>query len=111
MRKPTGLLAVRLRNFSKSMYSRTTPGATQPTEVAIGKDATGAFKTSAHKEHPPDFCCAIAGTISDQLERDLQSDAFRVQMPDGSLEQWIHEALQATANASAQTFLPDYQGR
>ena len=51
VRKPTGLLAVRLRNFSKSMYSRTTPGATQPREVAIGKDATGAFKTSAHKEY------------------------------------------------------------
>ena len=113
VRKPTGLLAMRLHGFAKSMYSRVTEGVSPPTAVAIGKDPadpTGAFRTAAHKEYPPDFCQAIAGSLVDQLGLDLLAGKFHVQEPSDSLAQWVDEAMMATAHSSVGSFLPDYQG-
>lgn len=111
VRKPTGLLAIRLNGFARSMYSRTSPEAVLPTDIAIGKDTNGAFKTAAHKEYPEAFCGAIAGTIADHLEGDMRKGTIRVQEPGSDLEQWIREAVLATSQISARSFLPDYQGR
>jgi len=111
VRKPTGLLAIRLNGFARSMYSRTSPEAVLPTDTAIGKDTNGAFKTAAHKEYPEAFCGAIAGTIADHLDGDLRKGTIRVQEPGSDLEQWIREAVLATSQISARSFLPDYQGR
>lgn len=110
VKKPTGLMAVRLHGFANSMYRRATEGISPPKEVAIGKDEKGAFRTAAHKEYPPDFCKAIAGSLTDQLERDRIAGRYHVQVPSEALEQWLGEAMKATSQAATSAFLPDYQG-
>ena len=41
--------------------------AWRPSFVAVGKDATGAWRTGALKEYPPRMCRAIAGACRDSL--------------------------------------------
>ena len=67
--KPTGLIALRLPRFAASMYSRQSLYAHDLTNGAIGVGADGRCKTSAHKEYPPDFCNAPAGTLIDEIAR------------------------------------------
>eukprot|EP00435_Cladocopium_sp_Y103_P052900 s1362_g16.t1 len=112
VRKPTGILALRLPRFSQSMYSRQLPNVQEPTDVAIGKDASGQFKTSALKEYPEAFSNALAATLADQLREVVRRRTWKV-ADEISLDtsQWLREATHASSiiRASA-VWLPDYQG-
>ena len=111
VRKPTGLLAVRLHEFNKSMYGRMDQTATPPSQVAIGRDGkTGRFKTMEHKEYPKRFCEAIAGTICDHLERDLRLGKCRSVPVDADLFAWLEEATTALAQQRLSGPMPDFQG-
>ena len=111
VRKPTGLLAVRLHEFNKSMYGRMDHTATPPSQVAIGRDGkTGRFKTMEHKEYPKRFCEAIAGTICDHLERDLRLGKCRSVPVDADLFAWLEEATTALAQQRLSGPMPDFQG-
>eukprot|EP00435_Cladocopium_sp_Y103_P055590 s1133_g18.t1 len=112
VRKPTGLLAVRLPQFSRSMYGRQCPDAREPAEVAIGKDEQGRFRTSALKEYPSHFSDALAGTIADQLRTLVSTGDWRhVSSAPPETEQWLAEAAAATSTIrESAVWLPDYQG-
>ena len=111
VRKPTGLLAIRLQEFNKSMYGRMHHTATPPTQVAIGRDCkTGRFKTMEHKEYPKRFCEAMAGTICDQLERDLRLGKCRNAPVSADLFAWLKEAANALEQQKLAGPLPDFQG-
>ena len=95
VKKPTGLLSVRLPYFMRSTNNRVLEGATMPTEVAIGVDGHGQFKTAEYAEYkayPAKFCEGLAGSICDQLSVD-------------------HEAHEATSTIGKGAGpLPDFQG-
>ena len=111
--KPTGLLAVRLPRFAASMYSRQVVGAQKPTDVAIGIGHDGKFKTAVHKEYPPQFCDALAGTIIDQIRSCLSHRKCTEFADDDShLSAWLFEAAaQCGQIHAAATWLPDFQDR
>ena len=111
--KPTGLLALRLPNFFSSMYSRQLSDVHPPVQVAIGKDASGQFRTSKFKEYPGPFSAALAGTIIDELHRQRhRGNISSFVPPDPALLQWVREAEELCSPIrEAATWLPDYQGR
>eukprot|EP00435_Cladocopium_sp_Y103_P003947 s228_g1.t1 len=61
--KPTGLLHYQMSQFKKVLYAHADLHARRPGNVAIGRDDTGAFKTSKHTEYPARFCKGLAATI------------------------------------------------
>ena len=112
--KPTGLLAVRLPRFAASMYSRQVADAQKPSDTAIGVGHDGQFKTAAHKEYPPQFCDALAGTVIDQIQfcqrRDMCTEVAGDLEPD--LLAWLTEAaVQCGKIRETATWLPDFQAR
>eukprot|EP00438_Fugacium_kawagutii_P003318 Skav229332 [mRNA] locus=scaffold2917:96062:105952:- [translate_table: standard] len=60
--KPTMLMTINLPDLEFSLW-RDRLSETLPTGASIGRDETGAFKTSPLKEYPPGFCKSIAETI------------------------------------------------
>jgi len=111
--KPTGLLALRLPSFRRSLYCHADPEAVRPKEVAIGRKADGSFKTSEHKEYPSRFCAGLAKAITDFLDHSLRTGrAHHVQPQAGdcTLHRWINEAKEACAEIrQGAGWLPDYQ--
>lgn len=113
VRKPTGLFSLRLPHLVRSMFACADKGAKYPTQIAIGKDADGKFKTAVCKEYPPLFAAGMAKAIVDQLYTDRRQFACHrlLSLDSSSLKQWVHEALEASSwifeNSS---HLPDYQG-
>ena len=109
--KPTGLLAMRLPRFGASMYSPQDPSAKKPADLAIGIGTDGRFKTSAHKEYPPGFCDALAGTILDELSRRSAAKQCRecTEM-NSDLLTWLKEASVQCGEIRNGSWLPDYQG-
>ena len=113
VRKPTGLLALRLPWLKKSMYKRACPDAAPPTDTAIGRDDTGEFKTHKHKEYPGPFCTALAGALVDELVVKHRKGATCAHMAplSDSLRVWVQQAVEACATIRADAqILPDYQG-
>lgn len=109
--KPTGLLAIRLPKFCASMYSRQDPLARTPAEQAIGIGEDGRFKTSAHKEYPPPFCNALAGTIIDEVGRRSASGCCEASSDINSeLLSWLRNASTECGMVRTTSWLPDYQG-
>ena len=112
--KPTGLLALRIPGFKKSLFKHADPHAKRPKEVAIGRNQDGSYKTSRHKEYPTRFCAALAQCVTDQLDVSLASSDLRVvssSVHDDALGQWIREAREAcTAIRAGAQWLADYQG-
>lgn len=110
--KPTGLLAVRLPYFGKSMHSRQKEDASPPKEVAIGVGPNGQFKTSAHKEYPMHFCDALAGTVIDQIKFCQRHKFCRASTDmDPEVLDWLQVTEeQCSALRTNNSWLPDYQG-
>eukprot|EP00435_Cladocopium_sp_Y103_P011399 s3397_g3.t1 len=109
--KPTGLLQFRLPRFGRDLFSCADPHAVKPSEAAIGCDAAGRFRTSQHKEYPPQFCCGIATALVNALSHSTRCGAYHVAAPlPPHLARWIQEAAQACTAFSANSWLPDYQG-
>ena len=110
--KPTGLLAVGIPKFRASMYSRQDPAAQAPTEVAIGLGQNGQFRTAAHKEYPPHFCNALAGTVIDQIWTLSRQHKCRMcPAPDPGLSEWLQDAAHFCGILRTDaSWLPDYQG-
>ena len=108
--KPTGLLHYQMPNFCKDLYQCADTTAVRPREVAIGRDATGQFKTAKHKEYPARFCRGLAFTILQALTAANRQRAVQpVNLPDHLL-QWVHGAARASSYVHRQTWMPDYQG-
>jgi hypothetical protein len=84
---------------------------TKPQQQAIGRDATGQFKTAAFKEYPAAFSAALAGALADQLEAVTRRKAFRITpLATPETEEWVNEALEACTEIRAHAqFLPDFQ--
>lgn len=109
--KPTGLLAIGLPHFMRSMWARSTPEPVRPSVHAIGKQSDGSFRTSQFKEYPEDLSTAFAGAITDHFESALRSGNFHeVPFTDPALVQWVREAMEASSCIRTVSFLPDYQG-
>ena len=98
--KPTGLLALRLPPFIRSMYSAADHALQRPTAVAIERKEDGSFRTSIHKECSTLFCKGVAKFITDQFEQDVRSGRCSIRCPvqnDFSLIQWIHHTAELSA--------------
>ena len=111
--KPTGLLALRLPRFMRSLYRHAEPGAVRPNAVAIGRKSDGSFRTSEHKEYPSRFCAGLAQAVTDFLDHNLSTGRTRLVPPQGvdfELHRWISEAREACAEIrQGAVWLPDYQ--
>ena len=108
--KPTGLLTWQLPRFLADMFTYADFDVQKPTTLAIGRDDTGVFRTSEHKEYPADFCKALAFAIITQLHRMYRAGLWRSTLPDSLLDSWIAAAADAGKNTSRHSWLPDYQG-
>ena len=113
VKKPTGLMTLRLPRFLSSMYGRALDDAKPPDAVAIGIGSDGRFRTSSLKEYPPAFCSALAGSLIDEIKRRKASGSCHSQgEPDLSLVQWVSEAEALCSQLrEGATWLPDFQGR
>ena len=93
------------------MYSRQSLHAHELTDVAIGVGADGRYKTSAHKEYPPDFCNAPAGTLIDEIARRNDSEDCRgFEDINSDLLLWLREAQVQCGTVRDTSWLPDYKG-
>eukprot|EP00438_Fugacium_kawagutii_P036001 Skav228967 [mRNA] locus=scaffold671:117523:123045:- [translate_table: standard] len=109
--KPTGLLEVGFDKFRSSLWSRSLHDPIYPVDHAIGKDTSGAFRTSQLKEYPSQLSAAFAGAITDQFEKVDRDGTWRlVDFIDPTLVKWVHEAAEASSQIRTVSFLPDYQG-
>ena len=112
--KPTGLLNLRLPQMIRSMRSVPGMATDEPTNVTIGKDASGKFKTAGLKEYPPKLSEAFTKAFTDQLSDDLRRGHWRaLSIPEAHNElfQWVEHTTQAGEKVSSLTsWLPDFQG-
>ena len=108
--KPTGLLHYCLPHFCRDLYTQADVHAKRPSEVAIGRDDSGRFRTAQHKEYPDQFCRGLAFTIVQRLAEVERQHAFRVTDPlVPHLYSWILGAAQASSVVHRATWLPDFQ--
>eukprot|EP00435_Cladocopium_sp_Y103_P048694 s758_g14.t1 len=116
--KPTGLLSLGLPRLIPSMNKQKLPGATRPAQHAIGKNASGEFRTMCLKEYPDQLCLSFATAFADQLRQDLR--AGHCHHVDGwtsgdnffALRQWVLDAAEAGRTIKSEaSCLPDYQPR
>jgi hypothetical protein len=100
--KPTHLLCLRLPSLQRRLAAEADP-AWRPQFVAVGKDATGAWRTSALKEYPPRMCRAIAGAFADSLREAIVLDGAGY-----GYEQEIAELQQLVMPLEAGDVGPDF---
>ena len=114
VRKPTGLLGLRLPKLHRSMYACIDPLAKYPQQTAIGKDEFGKFRTAVCKEYPPHFSAGMARAIIDQLRTEVRNGSRRsceFDFEEGPVRNWLCEALRESSMIWANSsFMPDYQG-
>ena len=92
------------------MYSRQSLHAHELTDVATGVGADGRFKASAHKEYPPDFCNAPAGTLIDEIaRRNVSEDCRGFEDINSDLLLWLQAQVQC-GTVRDTSWLPDYKG-
>ena len=109
--KPTGFLHYQMPGFRKHLYRHADSTALKPKDIAIGRDSSGQFRTSRHKEYPARFCKGLASTIVQALASARRQhevcdrDAFHP-----SLLKWIQGAAIASSKVHRNTWLPDFQG-
>ena len=110
--KPTGLLCLRLPYFTMDCYAQAIPNLEKPTQAAIGVNAEGAFRTSAHKEYPEAFCKALASAIVRQFHRDKghgRTAQFSPKVFSCETQDWLDACLEAGKMIWNTSWLPDYQ--
>ena len=105
--KPTGILAVGAPAFNKEMYRHCDESAVRPTVGAIGKEASGAFRTSKLKEYPK----GLAYSLCAQMWRKFEIRQTSPKEIPTELWQWISEVATESQRMTDCSFLPDYQGR
>ena len=113
VRKPTGLLSLRMPYLGRSMYACADLAATFPKQVAIGKDQEGNFRTAICKEYPPLFSAGLARAVVDQLCTEKRRRACQsFVLPATDLSDWLTEAMAESSRLyERSTHLPDYQGQ
>ena len=81
---------------------------------AIGIDqATGAFRTSAHKECPRTSRKGISTAVLRAVDTAFRQGRTRIVIdadPDTAVEEWLGEILQAGSAVRNVSWLPDFQG-
>ena len=114
VRKPTGLLSLRVPRLAKAMYDCADPDAKPPTAIAIGTDHQGHFKTAVCKEYPDRFSKGLAKAVIDQIcttQRSGSEPFSLLSLSDPEVTTWLREALaECTVIRANQSHLPDYQG-
>lgn len=115
VKKPTGLMSLRLPRLTASMYACADPEAVPPKDVAIGMDWNGHFKTAVCKEYPKKFSQGLAKAVIDQLCTEWRQGIGQfslLSIHDLQTTTWLHDALlECTTIYSNSTHMPDYQGR
>ena len=66
--KPTTLLALRVPSIRTHLAHQADLDWRPPEMAAIGKDATGRWRTTRLKEYPPGMCVALAAAIADAVQ-------------------------------------------
>eukprot|EP00438_Fugacium_kawagutii_P006334 Skav217722 [mRNA] locus=scaffold308:54725:63844:- [translate_table: standard] len=109
--KPTGVLALRLPKFPFSLWRRQNPDAMKPAQGAIGRNASGHFRTACLKEYPGRFSKALASVVWDQLQSDYAAGKYRlVRAPPEELMAWLEQVAQQSAQHQEPTAMrADYQ--
>ena len=109
--KPTGLLAGHLPEFRRDMNSFADWDCERPSELAIGLDSSGQFKTAKHKEYPKRFSEALAGCLTRQLWRDYRQGKRHRQPVCAEDWKWVeHHAAPGQEISAGARWLPDFQG-
>ena len=115
VKKPTGLMSLRLPRLAASMYACVDAEALLPKDVAIGKERDGHFKTAVCKEYPKRFSQGLAKAVIDQLCTEWRHGTGQfslLSIHDLPTTTWLQDALlECTTIFSNSTHLPDYQGR
>ena len=84
--------------------------AARPSDVAIGRDSCGRFKTAKHKEYPSQFCKGLVHTIVQFLTRSERRCEVRTTQPlKADLQQWLQGAAKASSSLYQDSWLPDFQ--
>ena len=63
VKKPMGLLGLRLPYLHRSMYVCVDLTAKYPQQTATGKDELGSFRAATYKEDPPHFSAGMARSV------------------------------------------------
>ena len=110
--KPTCLRALNLGSpdiAAKILRETELIEPSKPIICLQGKDATGAFRTSAAKEYPRHLCKAIVATMLGGLKHRLQTEGAKIcteRLPP-EVERWICDLSGAAATIQRSQFLPD----
>eukprot|EP00438_Fugacium_kawagutii_P024169 Skav230770 [mRNA] locus=scaffold1473:53099:63334:- [translate_table: standard] len=109
--KPTHLLHGNIPRFRRSMWSVADVDAERPTSGAIGRDDTGSFRTSAHKEYPAGFSLGISRAFTDQLSDQIRAGHIcEVDRPAPVVLGWIRDVHEVSEQIhDGARWLPDYQ--
>lgn len=109
--KPTGVLAAQLPSFARHFWQHKDNDAVRPSEVSIGLNAEGAFKTSHLKEYPTRLSKAFASAVWSQLRSDYQGGRVTfVKNPPATLMHWLQQAAASSRKTQeAEAMRADYQ--
>ena len=109
--KPTGLLTLRLPYFLRDLYACSLADAKKPSNVAIGLDADGQFRTACHKEYPAALSAGLANAISQQLLRSSRDGRLHSRpSPAAAVKEWISEvSSMCTEIREHINWMPDFQ--
>lgn len=98
-KKPTGLLTLRLPRLKASMYKWRLDEIPTEYEMAIGKTASGSFKTASLKEYPCRFSFGMAHAIVDDLSSKVRQGHVRPapeKLPPAT-ELWVDKLLEISS--------------
>lgn len=111
--KPTGLLALRIGQFWRSMQPWKSYTPKEEIEMKIGRYRDGTFRTSELKEYPRGLSWSLAQCIVDSLKMSLRSGQWRASPHlDEDVSAWCTKALDASSKIFEDApILPDYQER
>ena len=98
-KKPTGLLTLRLPRLKASMYKWRLDEIPTEYETAIGRTASGSFKTASLKEYPCRFSFGMAQAIVDDLSSKVREGHVRPapeKLPPAT-ELWVDKLLEISS--------------
>eukprot|EP00438_Fugacium_kawagutii_P011255 Skav219466 [mRNA] locus=scaffold596:35905:41300:- [translate_table: standard] len=110
--KPTTLRAAGLPHLGHLLCNWEDPLAAAPSVTLGGRNQDGSFRTAIAKEYPPKFSRAIAAGALKALRIRMEQHGCRVVNVDQLSAQsktWFQSIVEAGAQCTRTTFLPDYQ--